>query len=164
MNASFLTSPVGELTLVATDLGLRAVLWPNDRDGRVPLPALSPSVGDGLPSVLDDAASQLHEYFAGERTTFDLALDLQGSTFQVKVWNDLATIPYGTTVSYAEQARRLGRPTAARAVGAAVGRNPLSIVLPCHRVVATSGHLTGFAGGLVVKRTLLDHERRVLAG
>lgn len=113
---------------------------------------------------LDAAQAQLDEYFAGSRQEFDLALDPAGTDFQLKAWTVLRAIPYGQTLSYGEQAAELGEPGAARAVGAANGRNPLSIVVPCHRVVAASGALTGFAGGLDTKAWLLDHERTVLAG
>jgi methylated-DNA-[protein]-cysteine S-methyltransferase len=152
-----MASPVGELTLVASDAGLRSVTWPNERAGRVaPVPGV---VSDSTHPVLDIAQRQLREYFAGKRQGFDVPLDLVGTEFQRSAWLSLATIPYGETVSYGEQARRLGRPKAARAVGAANGRNPISIILPCHRVVGSSGALTGFAGGLDVKRSLLEHER-----
>jgi methylated-DNA-[protein]-cysteine S-methyltransferase len=112
---------------------------------------------------LDRAQGQLEEYFAGTRRDFDLDLDPAGTDFQLRAWQALRTIPYGRTISYGEQAAELGEPAAARAVGAANGRNPLSIVVPCHRVVAASGALTGFAGGLDTKAWLLDHERSVLA-
>ena len=113
---------------------------------------------------LDAAEAQLEEYFSGSRREFDLALDPVGTEFQRRAWMALRTIPYGRTISYGEQAAEMGEPGAARAVGAANGRNPLSIVVPCHRVVAASGALTGFAGGLGTKAWLLDHERAVLAG
>ena len=148
-------SPVGELTLVASGHGLRAILWPDD-DDRVPLPEAMLEQQDR--PVLTDAKRQLTEYFEGSRTEFDLPLDLRGTEFQKAAWQALADIPYGTTASYAEQASRIGRPTAVRAIGAANGRNPLSIVLPCHRVVGSNGSLTGFAGGLDSKRLLLQHE------
>lgn len=148
-------SPVGELTLVATGHGLRAVLWPED-DGRVPLPDAMHRDDDS--DVLADARRQIQEYFEGDRTTFDLPLDLRGTEFQRAAWMALAEIPYGSTASYGEQAARIGRPTAVRAIGAANGRNPLSIVLPCHRVVGSDGSLTGFAGGIDSKRLLLQHE------
>jgi methylated-DNA-[protein]-cysteine S-methyltransferase len=144
-------SPVGELTLVGSDAGLRAVLFVGET---VPEGA----VEDEHP-VLDAAARQLDEWFAGARTTFDLPLDLTAATeFQRRAWLALAEIPYATTRSYGEQAGVLGVPRAARAVGAANGRNPLSIVLPCHRLIGANGALTGFSGGLDVKRALLDHE------
>ena len=148
-------SPVGELTLVASDHGLRAILWPDD-DDRVPLPEAMLEQQDR--PMLTDAKRQLTEYFEGSRTEFDLPLDLRGTEFQKAAWQALADIPYGTTASYAEQASRIGRPTAVRAIGAANGRNPLSIVLPCHRVVGSNGSLTGFAGGLDSKQLLLQHE------
>jgi methylated-DNA-[protein]-cysteine S-methyltransferase len=112
--------------------------------------------------VLEEACCQLDDYFAGRRTSFDLPLDLQGTPFQQDAWRALAEIPFGETRTYAQQAGRLGRPSASRAVGAANGRNPLSIVLPCHRVVGSDGSLTGFAGGLETKRWLLEHERAVV--
>jgi methylated-DNA-[protein]-cysteine S-methyltransferase len=126
------------------------VSWP---DGTVAEP--------GHP-VLRLATEQLAEYFAGRRRTFELPLDLHGTPFQVKAWRLLATVPYGSTVSYGQQAALLGDPNRARAVGAANGRNPVSIILPCHRVVGASGALTGFAGGLDAKRSLLEFEARVV--
>ena len=159
-------SPVGVLTLVASDRGLRQVLWEDDTRSL----RLDPGdPGDDEPAsglreqYLAAAVVQLHEYFAGERTVFDLVLDPEGTPFQRSAWDVLRTIPYGATMSYGEQARRLGDPNKARAVGAANGRNPLSIVVPCHRVVGSNGTLTGFAGGLGTKAWLLDHERSVLA-
>jgi methylated-DNA-[protein]-cysteine S-methyltransferase len=140
-----LRTPIGPLTLVGGDAGLAAVLFGGGRTA-------------GSHPLLDVAAEQLSEYFAGERTAFDLPLDLAGTPFQRRAWLALAEIPYGTTRSYGEQARLLGRPDAARAVGAANGRNPLPIVLPCHRLVGARGELTGYGGGLHVKRALLEHE------
>ena len=150
-------SPVGTLTLVASDRGLAAVLWENERQGRVPL-RLEKEAPEH--PVLVEAERQLREYFDGRRTRFDLTLDVSGTPFQRQVWNALLTIPFGETRSYGEIARQIGRPTAARAVGAANGRNPLSIVAPCHRVVGSSGALTGFAGGLDTKARLLALEGR----
>jgi methylated-DNA-[protein]-cysteine S-methyltransferase len=149
-------SPVGTLTLVATDDGLAAILWENDRPGRV---ALNRAAEDSGHPVLAEVRRQLEEYFAGRRQQFSLKLDPSGTGFQRKVWNALLTIPFGETRSYAQIARQIGKPTAARAVGAANGRNPLSIVAPCHRVVGSTGALTGFAGGLDVKARLLAFER-----
>lgn len=114
--------------------------------------------------VLVRAERELAEYFAGERTEFSVPLRPQGTAFQLAAWAALRTIPYGATVSYGEQARRLGDARKARAVGAANGRNPLPIVVPCHRVVGSNGTLTGFGGGLDAKSWLLDHERRVVTG
>ncbi|WP_394647504.1 methylated-DNA--[protein]-cysteine S-methyltransferase [uncultured Sphingomonas sp.] len=152
-----LSSPLGALTLVADDAALVAILWPDDKPGRVRLEATSQR--DDHP-VLAAAAAQLGEYFAGTRTTFDLPLDPRGTAFQRDVWRALGAIPYGETRSYADIARAIGRPTATRAVGAANGRNPISIVTPCHRVIGRSGALTGFAGGLAAKQHLLAHEQR----
>jgi methylated-DNA-[protein]-cysteine S-methyltransferase len=144
-----ISSPVGRLALVASESGLRAVRWePVGRTRRL------------RSAVLRRAAVQLDEYFAGSRRVFDLPLDLCGTPFQVRAWNALADVPYGTTVTYGEQALRLGVPRAARAIGATNGSNPVPIVLPCHRVVGTDGALTGYGGGLDVKRWLLTHERR----
>jgi methylated-DNA-[protein]-cysteine S-methyltransferase len=145
-------TPIGPLGLVASETGLRAVLF----DGRT-------IRAEGRSPVLIEAARQLDAYFLGELETFDLPLELHGSEFQRRCWLALASIPYGRTVSYGEQARRLGLGSdAARAVGAANGRNPLPIVLPCHRVIGANGALTGFGGGLDVKRFLLEHEGALL--
>ncbi len=157
LHRTTLDSPIGVLVLVASDAGLRAVLWPDERTGRVPLP-------DGIPDdpdhpVLVAATSQLDEWFAGDRTDFDLPLDPAGTAFQQAVWQALVAIPHGRTRTYGEVAEAaVGDRGKARAVGAAIGRNPLSIVVPCHRVVGADGSLTGFAGGLATKRRLLDHE------
>jgi methylated-DNA-[protein]-cysteine S-methyltransferase len=151
-------TPVGILTLVASDRGLRAVMWPDERDGRVPLPAVS-GAGPAAERILTEAVRELDEYFAGERTEFDLPLDPVGTPFQQQAWEVLRTIPYGQTMSYGEQAARLGDRNKSRAVGAANGRNPISIIVPCHRVVGSTGKLTGFAGGLDAKEWLLRHER-----
>ncbi|WP_066528258.1 methylated-DNA--[protein]-cysteine S-methyltransferase [Sphingobium sp. EP60837] len=152
-------SPVGDLTMVASEHGLAALLWENDDPTRVRL-----SRGKEAPThpLLQEAARQLREYFSGRLTSFDLPLDFHGTEFQQSVWAALLRIPFGETRSYGEIARNIGRPSASRAVGAANGRNPLSIIAPCHRVVGSTGALTGFAGGLEVKRHLLDHERAVL--
>ncbi len=151
---------MGTLTLVASRRGLRAILWPNDSDERKRV-KLGP-VEEGENDVLDEAARQLDEYFRGERLTFDVSLDLAGTEFQMRVWQGLADIPYGRTTTYGEQAARLGNPKATRAVASANGKNPVSIMLPCHRIVGADGTLTGFAGGLEWKAWLLDHERRNL--
>ncbi len=150
-------SPFGPLTIVGSTAGLRAILWPNDNPTRAGLAAVP--LRPGTIGVLEEAAHQLDDYFAGTRTTFDLPLDLHGTAFQLAAWQALAEIPYGGTRTYAEQAARLGRPAAVRAVGTANGRNPLAIVLPCHRVVGSDGALRGFAGGLDVKASLLAFER-----
>ena len=150
-----MATPVGKLTLAATAHGLAAVLWENDAPRRVPL-----DIGRADPAhpVLAAAAQQLSEYFAGERRTFTLPLDAAGTPFQRQVWNALLTIPFGETRTYAQIAAQIGRARAMRAVGAANGRNPLGIVAPCHRVIGSSGALTGFAGGLDAKARLLALE------
>ena len=152
MESLVIDSPIGPLGLVATDEGLAGVTF-HARG--------FPS--EGRSAVLAEAAAQLQSYFSGELTSFELALDLRGSDFQRRCWLALATIPYGQTVSYGEQARRLGYgPEKARAVGAANGQNPLPLVLPCHRVIGADGSLTGFGGGLPMKRFLLEHEGALL--
>jgi len=157
MTAAYKTmrSPVGELTLVATGRGLAAILWENDDPARV---RVKPGVLDKRHPVLCEAERQLKDYFAGKRKTFALALDFDGTAFQKKVWNALLTIPFGETRTYTEIARAIGKPRAVRAVGAANGRNPISIVAPCHRVIGANGTLTGFAGGLKAKAALLRLE------
>ncbi len=149
-------TPVGELSLHASDHGLRAVLWHGELadasllGGTVDPNATSP--------YLDIAEAQLTEYFDGQRQDFDVQLDPVGSPFQQTVWQVLREIPFGETITYGEQARRLGDPNKARAVGAANGRNPIPIIVPCHRVIGSNGKLTGFAGGLENKAWLLTHE------
>ena len=149
-------SPVGRLTLVASDAGLAAVLWENDSPRRVPITV----AGEDLKHpVLREAERQLKEYFAGKRTSFELPLDFHGTDFQKRVWKALLKIPFGETRSYAQIARALGKPSAMRAVGAANGKNPISIIAPCHRVIGKDGTLTGFAGGLKAKAHLLALEQ-----
>ena len=148
-----LDSPVGPLTVAATDAGLHAIEFPRnrhpaDREGWIP----------GDHRLLDLAARQLDDYFAAKRCVFDLPLAPRGTEFQRTVWMTLAGIGYGETISYAQLAQRVGKPTAMRAVGAANGRNPLPIVLPCHRVIGADGALTGFGGGLPTKQFLLELE------
>jgi len=150
-------SPVGELTLVAGDKGLVAILWENDRPGRVRLGPLSE---DKSHPVLIETERQLSDYFAGKRQSFSLNLDFQGTEFQKKVWAALLTIPFGQTRNYGQIAAQIGNPKAVRAVGAANGKNPISIVAPCHRVIGANGTLTGFAGGLKAKECLLSIEGR----
>ncbi|MGV3525527.1 MAG: methylated-DNA--[protein]-cysteine S-methyltransferase [Candidatus Sericytochromatia bacterium] len=154
---TFFDSPVGRLTLIASETALLAILWENERPGRVPL---EPGTYQPEQPILQETCRQLQAYFAGERTHFDLPLAPQGTAFQQRVWRALAEIPYGETRSYGELAKQLGNPGASRAVGAANGKNPLSIVLPCHRVIGGKGQLTGFAGGLHAKQTLLGLEKQ----
>ncbi len=148
-------SPVGELTLVASDQGLAAILWENDDPKRV---RLEPREARADHPVLVEAERQLGEYFAGKRDRFILPLHFNGTEFQRKVWHALTTIPFGETRSYAQIAVQVGSPQAVRAVGAANGRNPISIIAPCHRVIGSNGKLTGFAGGLEAKAFLLRLE------
>jgi methylated-DNA-[protein]-cysteine S-methyltransferase len=154
-------TPVGALKLVASDRGLAAILWENDNPKRLRMGAL---VEDTDHPALKLAESQLTEYFAGKRKSFEIALDPAGTDFQKRVWRALLEIPYGETRSYAQIANAVGNPKAVRAVGAANGKNPISIVAPCHRVIGTDGTLTGFAGGLETKRFLLSHEASVANG
>ena len=152
MPRTVVDTPIGPLGLIASQAGLRAVLFDG---GKIRAEGRSP--------VLDEAERQLEAYFDGELVTFDVPLELHGTEFQRRCWLALAAIPFGQTVSYGEQARRLGLGSdAARAVGAANGQNPLPLVLPCHRVIGADGSLTGFGGGLHVKRFLLEHEGALL--
>jgi methylated-DNA-[protein]-cysteine S-methyltransferase len=165
MDYEFLDTPIGPLLLAADEAGLRHVDFP---------PGGEPRAGAGQTlharrigpdwrrsrRRLGAAIAQLQAYFAGELQAFDLELAAEGTPFRRRVWSELARIPYGCTISYGELARRIGSAQASRAVGAANGANPLPIVVPCHRVIGADGTLTGFGGGLPVKRWLLEHERR----
>ena len=150
----FIPSPVGPLLLAADAQGLRLIEFNSPRH---PMPRGSDWREDDN-DVLRETRVQLDDYFAGKRRAFDLPLAPRGTDFQRGVWQTLATIPYGETISYAQLATRVGKPSAVRAVGAANGRNPLPIVLPCHRVIGSDGSLTGFGGGLPTKRFLLALE------
>jgi methylated-DNA-[protein]-cysteine S-methyltransferase len=159
-----LGSPVGELTLVATDRALVAVVWRLGVHGRVPF---DDALEDASHPLLLETARQLGEYFAGNRRAFELPLEFRGTDFQRRVWAALLTIPYGETRTYRQIAEQIGNPPAVRAVGAANGRNPISIIAPCHRVIGMNGDLTGFGGGLDAKARLLSLEapqRELLAG
>lgn len=156
LSSSIVLSPVGKLTLVASDHGLVAVLWQNDHPGRVRLHDMQE---DPEHPIILRSTQQLNEYFSGKRTTFNLPLDIRGTQFQREVWSALLEIPFGETRTYLQLASKLGKPFAARAVGAANARNPISIVIPCHRVIGSSGNLTGFAGGLETKAHLLSLEK-----
>ena len=148
---STVPSPIGELMLCGDEHALTALHLP----GRWPKPAAGWRRDDAR---FADVARQLEEYFAGDRTTFDVPMSMRGGPFERAVWAELLRIPYGETASYGELARRLGRPLAARAVGAANGRNPIAVIVPCHRVIGSDGTLTGYAGGLERKRFLLELE------
>ncbi|MYM31285.1 methylated-DNA--[protein]-cysteine S-methyltransferase [Duganella sp. CY15W] len=151
----WVASPVGKLQLVAKGDALAAILWENERPNRV---RLEPMIENRSSAVLAKVAGQLAEYFAGQRSRFEVKLDFKGTDFQQQVWAALLTIPFGETRTYSQIARQIGKPAAVRAVGAANGRNPISIIAPCHRVIGASGDLTGFAGGLAAKQTLLTIE------
>ena len=153
----YMDSPVGRLTLVADDQALRAVLWQDDAIDRVKLPTMQLQVEH---PILLHTQQQLRQYFAGERSDFDLPLAFEGTVFQQQVWQALLSIPYGETRSYGQIAAQIGRPKAVRAVGSANAKNPLSIVVPCHRVIGANGQLVGFAGGLDKKQFLLHLESR----
>jgi len=146
-------TPIGRLLLVGNEYGLHAIRFPTE--GERSRPQSHWCRDDG---AFDDAARQLTAYFAGDLTHFDLPLHIAGTPFRKRVWSELQTIPYGETISYAALADRIGRPQAYRAVGAANGANPLPIVVPCHRVIGSNGSLTGFGGGIAVKRFLLELE------
>jgi len=159
-----LDSPVGSLSLIATDSALVALVWRLQSLTRVPV---EHAIEDPNHPVLRDSMRQLREYFAGTRRQFDLSLEFRGTDFQRSVWSALLEIPYGETRTYGQIAEVLGNPTAVRAVGAANGRNPISIIAPCHRVIGMSGDLTGFGGGIDAKAFLLSLEapqRELLAG
>lgn len=149
MQIRIIDSPVGKLRLAAQNGFLTALQFGGE-------PIIKPQEN----SVLDAAQRQLEEYFRGTRRQFDLPIRMQGTPFQIAVWNALKEIPYGETISYGEIAARIGRPNAARAVGMANHRNPIAIIVPCHRVIGMNGTLTGYAGGLSVKQWLLEWERK----
>ena len=147
-------SPIGPLTLVAAD-GVLTGLFMDDQRHRPDQARFGVADPDGFRAVEE----QLDAYFGGERTAFEVRLAMEGTSFQKRVWSALCDIPYGETISYGELARRVGNPNASRAVGLANGRNPIGIIVPCHRVVGSTGSLTGYGGGIERKRWLLDHER-----
>ena len=154
-------TPIGAMRVVGDARGIDRVDLPKSA-AREPDPAWEAARGD-LPAALREARGQLRQYFDGARRDFDLRLSAAGTPFQQRVWDELRRIPYGETISYGELARRIGQPTASRAVGAANGRNPIAIVVPCHRVIGADGTLIGYGGGLPVKQALLALERRFAA-
>ena len=176
MYVSRLTTPIGELTLTATETALTGVYSPNSRHGPPPIvPPLPTGRGGqgerdkrpgadpaGAELILARARQQLAEYFARARMRFDLPLAAEGTEFEHRVWDFLRTIPFGATTSYGEIARKLGDARNARAVGTANGKNPIPIIVPCHRVIGANGDLTGFGGGIERKRWLLEHEGALL--
>jgi methylated-DNA-[protein]-cysteine S-methyltransferase len=158
-------SPVGELTVVANSRHLLVLTWGDSAGSSKRVVELIGQAEVCAPAdheILGAASFQLAEYFAGSRREFDLPLMPQGTAFQMAAWEVLQQIPYGETLNYARQAERAGSPKGSRAVGSANGRNPIAIIIPCHRVIGADGSLTGFGGGIDTKRWLLDHEQRVL--
>ena len=153
-----LPTPIGQLRLVADEQGLREVWFETGRHQREPASSWTHS-----PQALTFARVQLEEYFAGKRQVFELPLHPLGTPFQLAVWQELARIPYGATISYGELARRIGRPAASRAVGRANATNPIALIVPCHRVIGSNGTLTGYGGGLDLKAKLIAWEQS-LAG
>ncbi len=155
MRYTTLDTPLGRLLLVGDGEAIRWIDLPNARR-----PAVIAADWRSAPDAFVEARRQFGAYFSGTLRQFDLPLDPRGTPFQRRVWSELARIPYAQTISYAELARRIGNPNASRAVGLANGRNPLSIIVPCHRVIGANGSLTGYGGGLAAKEYLLAHERR----
>jgi len=151
-------SPVGELTLIASSQGLHALMWNDDWLSDEFVAAISELPQDPKHPLIIRTRQQLNEYFAGTRKSFDIPLCLDGTDFQMKAWQELTRIPYGQTISYQQQAIALGDLNKVRAIGGANGRNPISIIVPCHRVIAKNGKLQGFGGGLQIKEFLLKHE------
>ena len=149
-----LITPIGPLLLAGDAAGLRFVLFSRGRKSVAPRPEWEPDRG-----LLDEPVRQLSAYFAGKLREFELAVAPEGTSFQREVWSELQRIPYGETISYGEVARRIGNPKAVRAVGLANGSNPISIIIPCHRVIGSNGSLTGYGGGLPTKQALLALER-----
>ena len=161
---STLKSPVGQLTIFVSDQGVHSILWEHEcSSDESKLLITNHKQSDSHP-ILFKAKQQLAEYFDKARTSFDIPVALAGTDFQIKAWQALQTIPYGETISYGEQARRLGDKNKARAVGMANGMNPISIIIPCHRVIGASGALTGFGGGLDNKSYLLNLEQKTKKG
>jgi len=157
LSYTYLESPIGPLFLAGDNAGMRQILFVN---GRATVGPLEGWRND--PASLSEAVRQLRAYFAGELHEFDLPVAPEGTPFQLRIWRELQKIPYGETMTYGELARRVGRPNASRAVGSANGANPISIVIPCHRVIGSNGRLTGYGGGIEVKEKLLALEKRQL--
>lgn len=155
-----MSSPVGKLTIIASSQGLHAIIWDTERQHANFINILNHLTLSETQPILVETKRQLSEYFQAQRHTFDLPLVLKGTDFQIQVWNQLINIPYAQTISYAEQAERIGNRNKARAVGMANGLNPILIIIPCHRVIGSSGHLVGFGGGLDKKAYLLQLEQK----
>src|SRR3990167_10170853 len=151
-------SPVGKLTLITSFQGLHAILWDTDRTNAAYEKVMATLIPSDNETTIQKTKKQLNEYFHGQRKRFDLPLVLHGTHFQTQVWEQLLKIPYATTISYAQQAERIRDKNSARAVGTANGLNPISIIIPCHRVIGKNGHLSGFSGGTDKKASLLKLE------
>ncbi|MCX2718659.1 methylated-DNA--[protein]-cysteine S-methyltransferase [Lentiprolixibacter aurantiacus] len=149
METAYLQTPIGWARIEGDEEGIRSVIVLDEAPRQIPI----------IPEILEDAVYQLREYFKGKRHRFDLKLNPEGTPFQQKVWEQLSEIPFGKTLSYLDLSRQLGDPNAIRAVAAANAKNPLWVIIPCHRVVGSDGSLTGYAGGLHRKKWLLDHEQ-----
>ena len=154
-----MNSPVGKLTIITSTKGLHAILWDIDRKNKKYEKTINGLVQSKNEKTIVRTKKQLAQYFKGKRKIFNLPLVLNGTDFQIQAWRQLLKIPYATTISYAEQAEKIGNKNKARAVGMANGRNPISIVVPCHRVIGSNGHLVGFGGGLDKKDYLLKLEK-----
>lgn len=157
LKSKIIVTPVGALKIVVNERALVAILWDNEKPNRV---RVDQSIGENENPLILEVERQLQEYFQKQRKSFSLPIEARGTSFQQEVWKSLNHIPHGVTWTYGEMALRILRPKAVRAVAAAIGRNPISIVVPCHRVIAINGHLTGFAGGLERKKILLDLESK----
>lgn len=154
MDKAYIDTPIGVLQLQATSKGLASALFCDDQV----------ILTRSIPKTLENSVTQIREYFRKERSVFTLSLDVNGTDFQKKVWSQLSKIPFGKTVTYLDMAKRLGDPKVIRAAASANGKNPISVIIPCHRVIGSDGSLTGYAGGLHRKKWLLDHESPVTQG
>lgn len=157
-----LKSPVGVLTILASPQGLHSILWEGESENEACITLLTTFQPSPRQHVILETKKQLNEYFHEKRKSFDLPLMIHGTPFQKQAWQQLRTIPYGKTISYAEQAEKVGNKNKARAVGLANGLNPISIIIPCHRVIGSNGKMTGFGGGIEKKEYLLQLEKKVL--
>lgn len=153
VNKIYYSSPIGMVEIAGNEYEVTSIIFAEGK-----------GISDGIPEVLKNAYNQLDEYFNGKRKVFDLKLSLDGTEFQRKVWRELMNIPYGETLTYKDIANKLGNINAVRAVGNANGKNPISIVVPCHRVIGSSGELTGYSGGLERKAWLIEHEKNIMKG
>lgn len=149
MHTVFMQSPIGVIEIVGNSEGVSSILFKDDD---------SLAISENFPKELNDVVTQLQEYFEGKRSTFNAKISPKGTDFQKRVWNELLNIPFGKTLNYQQIANKLGDPKVIRAAASANGKNPISIIIPCHRVIGSDGSLTGYAGGLHRKKWLLEHE------